>query len=301
MTEMLPIGTGGAFMLNLPNARTSLKAYILEVNRLPLLNSQEEFELAVRYRKHSDPEAGRQLILSNLRFVVKIAFEYRSYGMDLLDLIQEGNMGLIRMVDKFDPYKGYRFISYAVWWIRAYIQNFIIRNWSLVKIGTTQAQRKLFYKIGKIRKALGENQQGFEEGYELLARELDVAKEEIAEIEQRMSSKDISLDTPFDDDRELTHLEFLHDDSPNQEEVIAGTEEHEILGRRIRDLLNGLNRRERYVLKKRILGDARMTLEDIGKRLNLSKERVRQIELEALNNLRRDFVEGTIRSASEQG
>ena len=139
---------------NLPVVRNTLESYMMRINQLPLLSQEEEFELGVKYRKHDDMDAAQKLITSNLRFVVKVAFEYKSYGFKILDLIQEGNIGMMMALKKFDPYKGYRFISYAIWWIRAYIQNFIIKNWSLVKIGTTQAQKKLFYKIGKVRKAL---------------------------------------------------------------------------------------------------------------------------------------------------
>src|SRR4030042_5544567 len=160
---------------NLPVIKNSLETYLVQINQFPLLTQEEEFSLAVRYRKHNDIEAAQKLITSNLRFVVKIAFEYKSYRLKLLDLIQEGNIGLMMAVKKFNPYKGYRFISYAIWWIRAYIQNFIIKTWSLVKIGTTQAQKKLFYKIGKVRKALESNEKN-EKKYELLANNLNVTQ-----------------------------------------------------------------------------------------------------------------------------
>jgi RNA polymerase sigma-32 factor len=288
------LNTKEVFMLTLPNPHDSLKKYISEVNKFPLLSPQEEFELAVRYREHKDMEAANKIILSNLRFVVKIAHEYRFYKMDLRDLIQEGNIGLMRMVEKFDPYKGYRFISYAVWWIRAYIQNFIIRNWSLVKIGTTQKQRKLFYKIGRIRKALESEEQNHEEECAGLAEELKVSEEEMIEMKERMSSKDISLDTPFDDKKELTPLEHLQEDSANQEEMIARKEEKEILQSRIRGVLKGLNAKQRYVIENRILSEARLTLEEIGGHLNLSKERVRQIELETLSHLRKELYQAAV-------
>ena len=212
---------------HLPAVKNSLEAYLVQINQFSLLDQEEEFKLAVRYRKFNDIEAAHKLITSNLRFVVKVAFEYKSYGAKLQDLIQEGNIGLMMAVKKFNPYKGYRFISYAIWWIRAYIQNFIIKTWSLVKIGTTQAQKKLFYKIGKVRKALESNGEN-EKKYELLARDLDVAKEDIVEMEQRMSSRDLSLDTPFDEGQELTHLDLLKEESPNQEEAFAQEEEKRI-------------------------------------------------------------------------
>ncbi len=275
-------------MLNLPVARNSLDSYLTQINQFPLLTHEEEFELGVRYRKDSNIEAAQKLITSNLRFVVKVAFEYKSYGIKMLDLIQEGNIGLMMAVKKFDPYKGYRFISYAIWWIRAYIQNFIIKNWSLVKIGTTQAQKKLFYKIGKVRKALESNRDN-EKKYEHLASDLDVAKEDIIEMEQRMSSRDLSLDAPFGEDHELTHFDLLQSDSPNQEETLGEEEEKKIREREVLDAMKRLNEKEVYVIKNRIMADSPLTLQEIGNHLKLSRERVRQIESEALKKLRTEF------------
>ena len=270
------------------NNLLSAETYLKEIKQFPLLTPEEEFKLAVRYRKHSDIEAAHTLITSNLRFVVKVAFEYKSYGVKLLDLIQEGNIGLMMAVKKFDPYKGYRFISYAIWWIRAYIQNFIIKTWSLVKIGTTQAQKKLFYKIGKVRKALesdGEN----EKKYELLAHDLDVGKEDIIEMEQRMAARDLSLDTPFDEGQELTHLDLLKEESPNQEEAFAQEEEKKNREHEVQNAMKRLNEKEVYVIKNRIMADEPLTLQEIGDHLNLSRERVRQIESEALKKLKKEF------------
>ena len=275
-------------MSNLPVVKSSLESYLVQINRLPLLTPEEEFKLAVRYRKHNDIEAAQKLITSNLRFVVKVAFEYKSYGVKLLDLIQEGNIGLMMAVKKFNPYKGYRFISYAIWWIRAYIQNFIIKTWSLVKIGTTQAQKKLFYKIGKVRKAL-ESDQDSDKKYERLANDLEVAKEDIIEMEQRMSSRDLSLDAPFDEGHELTHLDLLQEDSPNQEEILAKEEEKGIREREIEKAMKRLNEKEIYVIKNRIMSDSPLTLQEIGGHLKLSRERVRQIESEALKKLRKEI------------
>ena len=275
-------------MKNLPVVRNSLESYIMQINRLPLLSQEEEFELAVKYRKHNDLDAVQKLITSNLRFVVKVAFEYKSYGIKILDLIQEGNIGLMMAVKKFDPYKGYRFISYAIWWIRAYIQNFIIKNWSLVKIGTTQAQKKLFYKIGKVRKALESNQEN-EKKYEVLANDMDVAKEDIIEMEQRMSSRDLSLDAPFDDNQELSHFDLLKETSPNQEEVLGEEEEKKILEGEVQDAMKRLTEKEEYVIKNRIMADSPLTLQEIGNHLKLSRERVRQIESEALKKLKKEM------------
>jgi RNA polymerase sigma-32 factor len=275
-------------MADLPAVKDSLESYLIKINQFPLLTREEEFQLAVRYRKHNDIEAAHQLITSNLRFVVKVAFEYKTYGVKLLDLIQEGNIGLMMAVKKFNPYKGYRFISYAVWWIRAYMQNFIIKNWSLVKIGTTQAQKKLFYKIGKVRKALESNQED-EKKYEILAKDLNVPEENIIEMEQRMSSRDLSLDSTLDEDHELTHLDLLQDDRLNQEELLAQEEEKRLREQKVHDAMKQLAEKERYVIKNRIMADEPLTLQEIGDHLKLSRERVRQIESEALKKLKREI------------
>jgi len=275
-------------MSNLPVVKNSLDSYLIEINQFSLLTQEEEFQLAVRYRKYDDLDAAQKLITANLRFVVKVVFEYKSYGVKLLDLIQEGNIGLMMAVKKFNPYKGYRFISYAIWWIRAYIQNFIIKSWSLVKIGTTQAQKKLFYKIGKVRKAL-ESEGDSDKKYELLAKDLDVAKSDIIEMEQRMSSRDLSLDTPFDDGHELTHLDLLQEDSLNQEDALVLEQEKKIRESEVVNAMKRLNEKEVFVIKNRIMADSPLTLQEIGNHLKLSRERVRQIESEALKKLKKEI------------
>ena len=275
-------------MSSLPVVKNSLESYLTQINQFPLLTQEEEFKLATRYRKDNDIEAAQKLITSNLRFVVKVAFEYKSYEVTLLDLIQEGNIGLMMAVKKFDPYKGYRFISYAIWWIRAYIQNFIIKTWSLVKIGTTQAQKKLFYKIGKVRKAL-ESDPDNEKKYDVLADDLDVAKEEIMEMEQRMSARDLSLDAPFDEDHELTPLDLLQDGSVNQEEALIVEQEKKIIETEVLDAMRRLNEKEAFIIRNRIMAESPLTLQEIGDHLRLSRERVRQIESEALKKLKKEI------------
>ena len=275
-------------MTSLPVVKNSLESYLTQINQFPLLTQEEEFKLATRYRKDNDIEAAQKLITSNWRFVVKVAFEYKSYGVKLLDLIQEGNIGLMMAVKKFDPYKGYRFISYAVWWIRAYIQNFIIKTWSLVKIGTTQAQKKLFYKIGKVRKVL-ESDPDNENKYDVLADDLDVAKEEIMEMEQRMSARDLSLDAPFDENRELTPLDLLQEGSVDQEEALIVEQEKKILETEVVDAMKRLNEKEAFIIKNRIMAESPLTLQELGDHLRLSRERVRQIESEALKKLRKEM------------
>jgi RNA polymerase sigma-32 factor len=259
--------------------------YLTKIKTFPLLDAEEEFELAVRYREHKDPSAADKLITSNLKFVVKVALGYRSYGVTLTDLIQEGNIGLMMALKKFDPYRGYRFITYAVWWIRAYIQNFIIRNWSLVKIGTNSAQKKLFYKIGKVRESLESNQEKAER-YEMAATELGVAREDIIEMEQRMSSRDFSLDTAFGESSEVTPLDLLHELGMNQEDSLAEEQGRKFQEKLVFDAMKSLTEREVYVIKNRFMADEPLTLAEIGKHLKLSRERVRQIEGEALMKLR---------------
>jgi RNA polymerase sigma-32 factor len=278
-------------MADLPAVKNSLESYLIEINRFPLLTPEEEFRLAVRYRKFNDIEAAHRLITSHLRFVVKVAFEYRTYGVKLLDLIQEGNMALMTAVRKYDPDKGYRFISYAVWWIRAYIQNYIVKTWSLVKIGTTQAQKKLFYKIGKVRRTL-ESDQGDGEKYELLAKELRVSKGDIVEMEQRMSSRDLSLDSTIDEGHELAPLDLLQDDRPNQEELFAQAEEERVRKEKVFNAMKRLNEKEAHVIENRILADEPLSLQAIGDHLGLSRERVRQIESEALSKLKKGMKQG---------
>ena len=278
-------------MPNLPVVKNSLETYLMQINQFPLLTPEEEFDLAVKYRKDNDIGAAHKLITANLRFVVKVALEYKSYGVKLLDLIQEGNIGLMMAVKKFNPHKGYRFISYAIWWIRAYMQNFIIKTWSLVKIGTTQAQKKLFYKIGKVRKEL-ESDPGNEKKYERLAKDLDVPKEDIIEMEQRMASRDLSLDAPFDEGKELTHLDLLQEESPNQEEVLAHEQEKELREREVQKALKRLSEKEVFIIKNRIMSDEPLTLQEIGSQLKLSRERVRQIESEALKKLKKEMSAG---------
>jgi RNA polymerase sigma-32 factor len=276
-------------MSRLPVVSNALDLYMAQINQLPILSPEEEFELALKYREKGDIEAAHELITSNLRFVVKIALEYKNYGLKLLDLIQEGNIGLMMAVKKFDPRRGYRFISYAVWWIRAYIQNFIIKSWSLVKIGTTQAQKKLFYKLGKVRRLLEAPQGDHPQSYEDIAKDLGVKEEEIHEMEQRMGRRDLSLDLPFDEDQELTPLALLSDDSPDQEDMLIRTQDSQIQKNEISQALASLSERERYIITHRIMSDNPLTLREIGDTLHLSRERIRQIEKETLTKLRREM------------
>jgi RNA polymerase sigma-32 factor len=255
-----------------------------EISRFPILTAEEEFRLAVQLAKNNDMEAAETLVVSNLRFVVKIAHEYRNYGLKLADLVQEGNIGLMHAVRKFDPYKGYRLISYAVWWIRAYIQNYIIKSWSLVKIGTTQAQRKLFFKLSQARKkleSLSEKRPEFAE----IAATLGVRPEEIAEMDIRMGSRDLSLDAQVTDDGESTHMDYLMYDGEDQETALIRKEEMALVQHNIAGALAKLNEKESFIIRNRVMADNPLTLQAIGDRYRITRERARQIEKQALRKL----------------
>uniref|UniRef100_C6E044 RNA polymerase sigma factor n=1 Tax=Geobacter sp. (strain M21) TaxID=443144 RepID=C6E044_GEOSM len=263
----------------------NLTLYLTEINRFPLLTADEEMDLACRFRREGDLEAAHRLITSNLRFVVKIAGEYRSYGMKMLDLIQEGNIGLMMAVRKFDPDKGVRLISYAVWWIRAYIQNHIISAWSLLKIGTTQAQRKLFFKLNQAKQAIV-NMTG-EGDLHAAAISLDVKDHEAQEMEQRLRGE-LSLDVEmFEGEGGGTFLESLPDLRQNQEEMLAERQETTILERNVASALEDLNEKERFVIEQRVAAENPMTLQEIADHFSISRERVRQIEEGALKKMKR--------------
>jgi RNA polymerase sigma-32 factor len=270
--------------LEVPAVTGTLDVYMAEISRFSILTADEEFRLAVRLKKFNDMEAAEKLVVSNLRFVVKISHEYRSYGIKLADLVQEGNIGLMHAVKKFDPYKGYRLISYAVWWIRAYIQNYIIKSWSLVKIGTTQAQRKLFFKLSQARRkleSLSEKRPEFAE----IAKTLGVRPEEIAEMEMRMSSRDLSLDASVSEDGDSTHMDQLTYDGEDQEAALIRKEERELVQHNIAGALSGLNEKETFIIHNRVMADNPLTLQAIGDRYHITRERARQIEKQALRKL----------------
>lgn len=271
--------------MELPSVTSTLDIYISEINHFPILSAEEEFRLAVKFEKYNDVEAAEKLVVSNLRFVVKIAHEYRNYGIKLADLIQEGNIGLMHAVKKFDPYKGYRLISYAVWWIRAYIQNFIIKSWSLVKIGTTQAQRKLFFKLSQAKKKLETIAQKNPEFGEI-AESLGVKEHEIEEMDLRLSQRDLSLDAYINDESETTHIDNLTYKGEDQEMTLIRKEEMDLVKRNIAGALSNLNERESYIVKHRIMTENPITLQEIGNKYNITRERARQIEAQALKKLR---------------
>ena len=269
---------------SLPVVSDSMNLYLAEIKRFPLLSPEEEYRYAIKFYEEKDLESAHTLITANLRFVVKIAGEYRDYGLKMLDLIQEGNVGLMMAVKKFNPHKGFRLISYAVWWIRAYIQNYILSAWSLLKIGTTQAQRKLFFKMNQAKKAIA-NMNGGEEDLHATALCLDVKESEISEMSQRMLGE-YSLDADDSDGEGHTMLESLADDRRNQEELLAEIQDSEQLQDEIATALTSLNEKERYVIEQRVAADTPLTLQEIADHFSISRERVRQIEEGALRKMK---------------
>jgi RNA polymerase sigma-32 factor len=269
--------------MNLPIVADSLSLYLTEIRKFPLLSPDEERLYAVKFFEEKDLESAHRLITSNLRFVVKVASEYKSYGMKMLDLIQEGNIGLMMAVRKFNPHKGIRLISYAVWWIRAYIQNYIISAWSLLKIGTTQAQKKLFFKLNQAKNAI--RQLTGTDDLEATALALDVKESEAVEMNQRMQGE-FSLDAEVVAGEGLTLLESLIDDRQNQEEALAEQQEASLLQGQVAQAMEHLNEKERYVIERRVASDEPLTLQEIADHFSISRERVRQIEENALKKIK---------------
>ncbi|MCD6526470.1 MAG: RNA polymerase sigma factor RpoH [Desulfuromonas sp.] len=270
-------------MSNFPLVTDGFEHYMTQINHLEPLDRTTEQRLARRYKQFNDLEAAHQLTCANLRFVVKIAYEYRSYGLKMIDLVQEGNVGLMMAIKKFDPEKNIRLISYAVWWIRAYIHNFIINSWSLVKIGTTQARKKLFFKLRQTRDAL--KQLTGEEDHSAIARELDVTTSEVAEMSVRMGGRDSSLDGEITPGSSTSHLENLADERNNQEQRLIENETQSLKQQRIKQAMQTLKPREQHIINCRILKEDKETLQGLADHYNISKERVRQIEKRALEKL----------------
>ena len=268
---------------SLPILSDNLQKYFAEIRRFRVLTPEEEYQLAVKFYEEKDLEAAHMLVTSNLRFVVKIAGEYRSYGMKMLDLIQEGNVGLMMAVRKFNPYKGFRLISYAVWWIRAYIQNYIISTWSLLKIGTTQAQRKLFFKLKQAKDAI-KNMLGDDDA-PAASHSLEVKESEYLEMEQRLRG-DCSLDAELVAGEGYSLMDSLADERMNQEELLSENQTAALLEREVSQAVSRLNEKERFVIEHRVSAEEPLTLQEIADHFSISRERVRQIEEGALKKMK---------------
>ncbi|MCA9682228.1 MAG: RNA polymerase factor sigma-32 [Myxococcales bacterium] len=267
--------------------RDPMAAYMAEVRRHPLLTREEEHELAVRWVEEGDREAAKRLVTSNLRLVVKIANEYRRGYQNLLDLVQEGNIGLIKAVQKYDPYRGVKLSTYSGWWIRAYVLKHILNNWRLVKIGTTQNQRKLFFNLRKQREALVKA--GIDPTAENIAKGLDVSTEEVVEMQKRMAAPDASLNAPLgsgDDPGTRTGLDVLEDDDADPEDEVSSAQFKRMLHDKLRIFGATLEGREAEIFRERLVADEPITLQDLGDRWGVSRERARQVEKRMVLRLR---------------
>jgi len=272
-----------------------LRIYLSQIEEYALLNREEESRLAALFRHDKDMNAAQKLITSNLRFVVRVAQSYRNYGSSLMDLIQEGNIGLMKAVERFDPDRGYRLISYAVWWIKAYIQNYIIRSWSLVKMGTTQAQRKLFYRVADL--PLPIDSEDHLENVGKLADRIKVTEDEVIDMSARLKAHDLSLDDLIADHSGETFVDTLRDGSPDQEQLLTHFEEQQDLKFWADLALKTLNPREKYIIERRVLSDNPVTLKELGRHFGVTRERVRQIERTALQKLRGDYLHSALIAA----
>jgi RNA polymerase sigma-32 factor len=272
---------------------SGLSRYLEEAKRFPVLDPQRERELAIAWRDHGDEEALRQLTGSHLRLVVKIARGFSGYGLPLADLVAEGNVGLLQAAKKFDPDRGFRFATYAMWWIRAAINEYILHNWSLVKMGTTAAQKKLFFNLRRLKSELDELEYGDlpPEAVKAIAGELDVPEADVVEMNRRLAGADSSLNATLTGEGETNWLDMLSDERPNQEAAVA--ERHELAVRRgmLDEAMKRLNERERHILTERRLKDEPSTLEELSQVYGVSRERVRQIEVRAFEKLQKAMTE----------
>jgi len=271
----------------------SLNRYLSEIRKFPILTAENEYMLAKRYQEHQDSEAAAQLVTSHLRLVAKIAMGYRGYGLPVSELISEGNIGLMQGVKKFEPDRGFRLATYAMWWIRASIQEFILRSWSLVKIGTTAAQKKLFFNLRRMKN----NIEAFEDGdlrpedVTKIATDLGVSEDEVVSMNRRMAmGGDTSLNVPMREDGDGQWQDWLADDGPLQDERVANSEEQTIRHDLLIEAMDGLNDREKHILAERRLAEEPKTLEELSQVYGVSRERVRQIEVRAFEKLQKAMM-----------
>jgi RNA polymerase sigma-32 factor len=282
----------GTTALSVMSPDGGLSRYLTEIRKFPMLAKDEEFMLAKRWREHEDPEAAHRLVTSHLRLVAKIAMGYRGYGLPIGEVISEGNVGLMQAVKKFEPDKGFRLATYAMWWIRASIQEYILRSWSLVKMGTTAAQKKLFFNLRKAKSQIS----AFEEGdlrpeqVSQIATKLGVLNEEVISMNRRLSGPDASLNAPLRADGESEWQDWLADENtPSQEAVLADSEERSIRMSLLETAMTELSDRERHILTERRLKDEPTTLEELASQYGVSRERVRQIEVRAFEKLQKSM------------
>ncbi|MGC8604135.1 MAG: RNA polymerase factor sigma-32 [Desulfomonilaceae bacterium] len=273
--------------MNYPVSINQVDQLLAQVRAIKPLTAEREFALAVKFKESGDVEAAHELVVSHLPFVVKIAFQYRHYMLPVQDLIQEGAIGLMKAVKRFDPYKGYRLVSFAIWWVKAYIKNYILKSWNLVKLGTTQAQRKLFFRIGDIGEQ--KDAESRSERIEKLAEELNVRSDDVIEVEARVKARDWSLNEALGADKDFTAIDMLEDESDNQEVQMMAKESEKELSDATDKALKRLDDRERFIVEKRFMDDSPWTLQKLGEHFGTSRERMRQIEKRALGKLKREL------------
>ncbi len=275
------------YLPTLSNGNTGFLSYLNAINKIPSLQQDEEYMLAKRFSEQQDVFAAQKLVESHLKLVAKIALTFRNYGLPVVDLVSEGNLGLMQAVRKFNPDKGFRLSTYAMWWIRASIQEFILKSWSLVKIGTTAAQKKLFFNLARLKRKIS-NTEGREfnySDYAQVAEQLNVTVSEVTEMEARMK-QDRYLDEPLNSsDEGFDLIDIIPETKPNQEIMLSSIQESNNRKKLLNDALNQLNEREQYIINTRKLSENPLTLDDLSKYFSISKERIRQIEEKALEKL----------------
>ena len=267
---------------------SGLSHYLQEIQQFPMLEPEEEFMLAKRWREHEDTESAHRLVTSHLRLVAKIAMGYRGYGLPIGEVISEGNIGLMQAVKRFDPDRGFRLATYAMWWIRAAIQEYILRSWSLVKLGTTTAQKRLFFNLRKVKSQIRALEEGdlTPEHVQEIARRLDVPEQEVISMNRRIAGPDSSLNVPMQADAPGEWQDWLEDEAEDQETILAEREEFARRREMLREAMGELNKREADILRERHLREDPPTLETLSRKHGISRERVRQIEMRALGKLR---------------
>ena len=269
--------------------------YLTEIQKFPILTPEQEYDYAIRFTELDDKEAGKILIQSHLRLVVKIAKKYRNYGLSQADIVAEGNIGLIHALKKFEPRKGFRFSTYSMWWIRAFIQDYILRSWSLVKIGTTTAQKKLFFNLNKIKKRLGiynSDTSLTHDKVENIAKTLNVSSQEVIDMNSRMTQSDSSLNKKIGDDEDSSEIaDLMTDNSPSQEQIVIDVQEKSRQRELFKKAFDKLKPREQEIIFKRQLAEDSQTLEELSQHFKVSRERIRQIEENAIKKLKKFIAE----------
>lgn len=291
--KSLAVKSKGSTTIPALNSEEGLNRYLAEIKKFPILSAEEEYMLAKRFEEHQDTEAAAKLVTSHLRLVAKIAMGYRGYGLPVSELISEGNIGLMQGVKKFEPDRGFRLATYAMWWIKASIQEFILRSWSLVKLGTTAAQKKLFFNLRRMKKNLDAYEDGDlrPEDVRKIATDLGVTEEEVISMNRRMlGGGDTSLNVSLNEDGEGQWQDSLVDTGPLQDEIVADAEERIQRHALLIEAMQGLSDREKHILTERRLVDEPRTLEELSQEFGVSRERVRQIEVRAFEKLQKEMM-----------